>query len=336
MTAMPSPVAESQASTPVAAPVLPDKPIVLPDAPVVIVPEVAVPAAVESSSPNTNPSTRSTTSNSSQSSTRANRATNTTSARVSSSTRPAVSAVPADTAAAAGGASAPTAGDMRTTDLSPEELAAIPPAASEPVQTTGPSEEPGSPLPEGALLALLGLLGIGAAGGLFALTRRRKPEVDVTYDVAPVTARVEPLREPAPLAVEPAPVASAMPMEPTRSQPVRASFAPADYYTGDAMPGEAGWRPRNAVQEAAAAMMADGPPPVGRERADLLRAMTSASPDRFNPFTSPKARRRRARLILQYRETLWEARVAQPFDWRTYEPSSKRVASQPVEYVSAR
>ena len=83
------------------------------------------------------------------------------------------------------------------------------------------------------------------------------------------------------------------------------------------------------------AQMADGPPPVGRERADLLRAMTAEPPDRFNPFTSPKARRRRARLILQYREQLWEDRVDQPFDWRTYKPSERSTKREPAVLVTA-
>lgn len=52
----------------------------------------------------------------------------------------------------------------------------------------------------------------------------------------------------------------------------------------------------------APAMGDDGPVPTGAEREALLARMVAAAPDAANPFTSHKARRRRARIILQARE----------------------------------
>ncbi|MEW9855145.1 hypothetical protein [Novosphingobium sp. M1R2S20] len=63
-------------------------------------------------------------------------------------------------------------------------------------------------------------------------------------------------------------------------------------------------------------------------RAELLDRMVAAEPDAANPFTSGKARRRRARLILQQRDAQIERDTAQ-FDWRTYRPQNANTPAVP-------
>jgi hypothetical protein len=60
--------------------------------------------------------------------------------------------------------------------------------------------------------------------------------------------------------------------------------------------------------------------------------MVDASPDEANPFTSPRSRRKRARLILQHRAHLEQTQGAEPFDWRTYRSTETRprVTEPPV------
>ncbi len=74
---------------------------------------------------------------------------------------------------------------------------------------------------------------------------------------------------------------------------------------------------------ASASPTLDEPVPQSREARDaLLEEMVGAQPDADNPFTSRKARMRRARIILQSREVDQRENAAQPFDWRTYQPST--------------
>jgi hypothetical protein len=76
----------------------------------------------------------------------------------------------------------------------------------------------------------------------------------------------------------------------------------------------------------AAAILASSPlPATADERRELLDAMASAEPDEDNPFTSRKARMRRARIQLQHREHLESQ--GQPFDFRTYQPPINAGAS---------
>lgn len=133
---------------------------------------------------------------------------------------------------------------------------------------------------------LAGALGLGAIG-LFAATRRRRVE--------PLDRSVE--YEPAATAVEPA----IAPSQPTPL--VRPAFAPMAPWseprvTAAARPGDT-----NALT---------------LNRAALLDRMVAAEPDSNNPFTSSKARRRRARLMLQSIESeRWDdAELSPGFDWR--------------------
>lgn len=75
--------------------------------------------------------------------------------------------------------------------------------------------------------------------------------------------------------------------------------------------------------------LASGPIPIREDRRDLLETMVAAPPDEENPFTSRKARIRRARLILQHREHLQTQ--GKPFDWRTYRPTTRPSTPSPSE-----
>jgi hypothetical protein len=78
--------------------------------------------------------------------------------------------------------------------------------------------------------------------------------------------------------------------------------------------------------------MPAGEVPSGAEREALLEQMVHAAPDEVNPVTSPRSRRKRARLILQHRAHLQEAEGGEPFDWRTYRSAEteSRVKEPPV------
>ncbi|MBL8656943.1 MAG: hypothetical protein JNJ92_06225 [Altererythrobacter sp.] len=136
---------------------------------------------------------------------------------------------------------------------------------------------------EMALAVLLGSLGLAAVGGIAFLASRRRPleREAAAYELTPA---MEPTRmrvsEPAaaPVLTSPA-TASAMFAAPV----VNAAPAPRAiaHASGDpvALP--------NSVPE------------TFEERDALLRELVAAEPDRANPFTSPRARARRAKLIIQ-------------------------------------
>jgi len=119
---------------------------------------------------------------------------------------------------------------------------------------------------------------LGIAGaGAFLASRRRRP-ADESLDTGAPTEPLMPLAEAAPV------MARAMP-------------TPAPAWNG--------------------ASISSGPVPTGEAREALLSRMVAAAPDAANPFVSNKARRRRARIILQGREQR-ERNGRQPFDFRNY------------------
>ncbi len=120
----------------------------------------------------------------------------------------------------------------------------------------------------------LGLLGAFAGFGLLALRRGRKPGDNQRdrIEITPVTP------SPEPEAVRPKVIST-----PTG---VPAAFS----------------RTVVPATRAGAARLPDGAVPTGEAREALLKQMVAAAPDAANPFTSHKARRRRARIILQAHE----------------------------------
>lgn len=172
----------------------------------------------------------------------------------------------------------------------------MPPAVAENAR----ADDPGTGFTaEAALAALLGAAGFIAAALLIRSRRRRESDrADAAYEAVPYASP------------------SAM-MRPVMGVPVEAPDpTPVSYAFYDTKaPLKLGDRP----------VIVEGEVPTGDAREELLRRMIEAEPDASNPFTSRKARRRRARLILQSREHGQAAPhdSNQPFDWRSYRSSTQ-------------
>ena len=242
--------------------------------------------------------------------------------------RPAPKAAPKPAAAAA---SAPVA-------AAPIISAAPAPVAATPVETTPQTPLDTAPAPvaeaspaaqtdnglngeEIGFLALLAALGLG--GAAFAVTglRRRRRLND-----AETVEAVEYAADPVPVV---APTVGLKPPVTMQSTTVRArpTFGQQPVYALSENPG----MPETLVRDlppaapAESVSIPDGPVPTGDDRQDLLDEMVAAEPDEANPFTSAKARRKRARLILQARESEQPSdNTGEPFDWRTYETPKVR------------
>lgn len=72
---------------------------------------------------------------------------------------------------------------------------------------------------------------------------------------------------------------------------------------------------------------------AGTDRQALIESMVAAPPDAANPFTTAKARRRRAKLILQAREARQQNHSDTPFDYRTYRPEAVTIKHRMPEFV---
>ena len=199
--------------------------------------------------------------------------------------------------------------------LAQPAVTAPPPAA----EVSPATAESYTGLRSAALIAgLLAALGAGAAGVLALRARRREDEYDYdethepTYD--PMPAAVIAANEPElPL---PAYVTAYAIAENRREETAPQAVAPTPHpVTLDPAP--------TAAQRIGSEELV---PDTRDERDALLDQMVAAEPDAENPFTSRKGRMRRARLILQAREYEQKEAEAQPFDWRTYQPSTSNPA----------
>lgn len=129
-----------------------------------------------------------------------------------------------------------------------------------------------------AIAGVLGALGLAAVGGVALLASRRRRHPAPLAETTPMERTVEPVP-----ATSVAPVTAA----PIQSGSIRQSIpkmAPTMAQTqanGDPVP------------------LPSSPPTSYAERDSLLRRLVDAKPDRANPFKSPAARARRARLIIQ-------------------------------------
>lgn len=215
-------------------------------------------------------------------------------------------AAPARPAAAAATRTAQVAPPPPAEPASPEAVAPI--VAAPPVAQPAPEAEPvAAPAEpetglgaEAGMLALLAALGLGGAALLAARTRRRRPYM--TDEEAVMVEAV---------ATDPVMPSAASPVMPAYSQ-----------YEDD-----------HIVAPSPSAAIPAGAIPRGEERDALLRRMVAAEPDEANPFTSRKARLRRARLILQRLEREREREAAgdgSGFDWRTYRPARADAPADPV------
>lgn len=223
-------------------------------------------------------------------------------------------AAPVARSAPAGAAVAPF-GRAETAPLAPVDTltetpveargAAIEPVAATPLEEAAlaaPADDaPGDILPLAGLLAALGLGGIA----LFAARRRRRQPDEVA---------------PAIVAREPAPLLPSRPASTTR-MPAPNFVAPALSLQRIAQP-SAEQTVRPAWQEPRRVAVAPAFAQSSHlNRQALLERMVAAEPDANNPFTSGKARRRRARLMLQSMDNRrWDdslgAELTPGFDWR--------------------
>ena len=160
-----------------------------------------------------------------------------------------------------------------------------------PADIAGPTvatAEPASPDNSNELLlaGLAGALGLGAIG-LFAATRRRK------IDPVDTVATYEP---------------KALSVEPVVAVPQRYATLVSPAFT----PLPAWNEPRVPLAHPTDSRA------LNLNRSALIARMVAGEPDANNPFTSGKARSRRARLMLQSMENnRWEdAELAPGFDWR--------------------
>lgn len=160
------------------------------------------------------------------------------------------------------------------------EFEAAPASVTDPAQ---PAAAESSQAGEG-FAWIAGVLGALGLGGLALLALRRRNVAPRKAPQPRATAAPQPKVVPAPAApaMHPAYAAGVNPMASQRPAAPR----PAHSGTGLSNSGAAIALPRSA-------------PDNFEEREALLRRMVAARPDRANPFRSPKARRRRARLIMQ-------------------------------------
>lgn len=165
-----------------------------------------------------------------------------------------------------------------------------------------PAEDPFS-IPEESIVALFAALGLGAAGFMAMRSRRRREK--------PAKRRRSTLA--AAMAFETKPETA-----PTASDEL-AVREPASPETQPDKPA-----PATAPDEPSAKPEAEeGPVLTGEAREKLIQQMVAAPPDEENPFTSAKARRKRARIILQRRANEQGQQSGKPFDWRAYKPMTK-------------
>jgi hypothetical protein len=207
-------------------------------------------------------------------------------------------------------------------------------------------------LTPGAWVAgLLVLFGAGAAA-YFAMRSRRRREDEVydeTYETAPAQAPEPAHVEPEPVVVQPmaaneptgglvpeAPLPAFAMVDETIGEPEAKAIEPTPHPTDAQRIGSEELAPATPATGGQPFVMPAGLVPQTRaERDALLEEMVAAPPDEANPFTSRKGRMRRARMILAAREYDQKHDATQPFDWRTYEPSTSHPAPATPPRVTA-
>ena len=184
---------------------------------------------------------------------------------------------PTETATASQTTAEPLASTIATVPEQPVTSPDVSDPAPAPLAVNGTVD---SNTDELALAGILGALGLVAVGGIaFAASRRRRSNIEPSEVYEPVAYQQidEPIVE-APVAVEAQPIMTQ-----------RGYAAPA--VTIPAMTRSTG----NGDPVALPAEM----PETFEERDALLHELVAAKPDKANPFTSPRARARRAKLIMQ-------------------------------------
>ncbi|MFN6934931.1 MAG: hypothetical protein ACK4NZ_07245 [Tsuneonella sp.] len=210
--------------------------------------------------------------------------------QIAQRTTPVRTAAPVQTSTAAETPIAAPEQATTTANLAGADLAVGPQIDSAQPSATeiAPAETQREDMTEALAQILAGLLVAGVAvGGLILLLRRRRRD-----------ALAEPMQIERPIVREPVPT---RPLE-TPSTPALAAAIPvmareATVHTNGGLPN----------QGAAIALPREAPTDF-EERSELLRRMVEARPDRANPFRSPGARLKRARLILASLGRTFESR----------------------------
>lgn len=166
--------------------------------------------------------------------------------------------------------------------------------AAAPASTVSDTDEG---LPTEAIVGVLALLGVGAAGYAATRSRRRRVEPEDVY---------------------------------VASTPVEAGLMTEerDAQTVERQPSVTA-QPTVAIREQSRALklpvtMPATMPATAEEHSRVIDNMVEAAPDEANPFTSRKARRKRARLLLQQHEAaIASANPATSFDWRAYKSEAR-------------
>jgi len=243
---------------------------------------------------------------------------------VASARKPAAAAATKAPVRATDTAELPAAEASPTASLPPAPPAAPPPAAAVlPAQAPAASTTDTVLNPTADLAALLLVLIVGSGAYLAIRARRRRRDDDV-YDLEAAEAYDDPqaalaANEPTGGLVPEAPLPAFATVEDVAGEPVVRQPEPATVPAPE--------RPSATLDE---------PVPQSRAARDaLLEEMVAAPPDADNPFTSRKARMRRARIILQSREVDQREHATQPFDWRTYKPSTSAPAPATPPRVTA-
>lgn len=203
----------------------------------------------------------------------------------------ALAAAPAAEAAPSQPVSQSSIDEMTARPITPPATAEIAPTVAEPVAANDSSGTN-----EVLIAGLLGALGLAAVGGVaFAASRRRRRRAEeMDYDTVEQTYAEQPVAYEAPMVQT---------HEPARTTPVVpatsfAAAAPAPVMAPATAPGMA----RNTSAPRAngdPVALPSEVPQTFEERDALLKELVAAEPDRANPFTSVRARARRAKLIMQ-------------------------------------
>lgn len=218
---------------------------------------------------------------------------------------------------------------------------ALPLAVSEPVDQgeaaiTTPDQD-GDALPITGIVGLLAALGIAGAGAV-AMRRRKVAVMEAPHSDRVARAPLEPERrssvatDMARVSPAPAPFVAQQRIASPRPTSAEIMSAPAPRVAAavDTPPVAAG-RPGTSLGVLKA--IGDRPVPHGEDREALVRRIVAAEPDGANPYRSRKARRRRARIQLKHHETLQSR--GEPFDWRTYKPTTRSSPASSPELVPA-
>ena len=202
-------------------------------------------------------------------------------------------------------------------------LGTVPPADADAGVDAGaaidtPPADDGGDLPVEGILGLLAAAGIAGAGIMAMRSRRKRVRQPRSREPLPGSYKPAAAYRPASASASASASAAA-----SASNASRAAAMTAGGSAAMGSPAATAPASRPLERKVQAPVADSGPVPTGEERRELLESMAAAPPDAGNPFTSRKARLRRARIQLQHREHLQKQGMAQSFDWRTYRPATK-------------